>query len=445
MTIAEPPNKPKERPPEGYYWGVDNYKWVLLASPVKEIYLLQGQANLLTDFKSSILAAIAGTGGGKTMTGYWWLHSRMETYPGNTWIVAEPTYGMLSKIIIESSDPDRPSLFDYFKLVGHHPNYHAVDKILYTDFGKAYLCSADRPDSMQGAAVKGAWLDEAGQMALLAHQTASQRCAMLSGQELLTTTPYNLGWLLKDILEKNGQDGIHVETWSSIDRPGFPRVEYERQKKLLPRWRWDMLYNALFTRPAGLIYSAFDESVCVIDRFPIPPNWLVYAGHDFGPDNPSALFVAQDPVTGQFYVFEEYLPGPGVSVHERVESWKETTKGYNVVKRVGGSPQEEETRQAYNAHGWVITKPKIGHVEPQIDKVIGMHQLNKIMVFKDCVNYLDEKRTFSRKLDENNQPTEDIKDEARFHLMAADRYLFSDFTPETVEGTSFQTTHSMNM
>jgi len=194
-----------------------------------------------------------------------------------------------------------------------------------------------------------------------------------------------------------------------------------------------MLYDAEFERPAGLIYSTFNESVCVIDPFPIPKEWLIYTGHDFGPDNPAALFVAQDPSTGQFYVFDEYLPGAGISVYERVEAWKKITQGYNVVKRVGGSPTEEESRQAYNAHGWVITKPKIGHIEPQIDKVIALHQLNKIMVFKDCVHYIDEKRTFSRKLDEFNQPTKDINNEARYHIMACDRYLFSDFTPETAQ------------
>jgi len=141
-------------------------------------------------------------------------------------------------------------------------------------------------------------------------------------------------------------------------------------------------------------------------------------------------------------VFGEYLPGPGVSVHESVESWIETTGGMNVIKRVGGSPQEDETRHAYNAHGWVITKPKIGHVQPQIDKVVALHQLNKIMVFRDVSNYLDEKRTFSRELDENNLPTEKIKDESRFHLMAADRYLFSDFTPETVTSNRPVSKHS---
>ena len=98
-----------------------------------------------------------------------------------------------------------------------------------------------------------------------------------------------------------------------------------------------MLYDAQFERPAGVIYHMFDEAVCVIDRFPIQKKWLVYSGHDFGPDNPAALFYAQDPDTGQFYLFNEYLPGAGVSVNDRVIAFKRLTEGLNVVKRVGGS------------------------------------------------------------------------------------------------------------
>lgn len=406
-----------------------------------KVKALPGQASILANFKAHTLAAIAGTGGGKTILGYWWLGIRMETYPGASWGLAEPTYGLLSKVILNSSDPDRPTLEQYFKQVGHHPDYHSVDRILFTDFGKIFLGSADNPDSMQGAAVKGYWLDEAGLMRLLAYQTAAQRTSMLNGQILLTTTPYNLGWLKTEIVDKADRD-IVVERWRSIDRPGFPKESYEREKRRLPPWRFAMLYDAKFERPAGQIYDSFNENVCLVDRFPISKEWLVYAGHDFGPDNPAALFIAQNPASGDFFYFAEYLPGPGVSVHERVEAFNKVTKGYSVLRRVGGSPQEEETRQAYNAHGWVITAPKIKHVEPQIDKVIGLHQLNKIYVFRDLVHYLDEKRTFSRKLDSDGLPTEEIEDEQKFHLMAAERYLMSEFVPETISFSGPVITHS---
>jgi hypothetical protein len=409
-----------------------------------KITLLPGQSAILSNFHDRILAAIAGTGAGKTMTGYWWLHSRMEAFPGFTWGLAEPTYKMLDRIILNTSDPDRPTLEQYLQRVGHHPLMSRGEGIIKTDFGQIYLYTAENPNTMQGAPLRGFWLDEGGQMVLLAHETALQRVSMMQGQELITTTPYNLGWLLTEVVNKKG-NGIAVEQWRSIDRPGYPRESYEFMRQRLPAWRFAMLYDAQFEKPAGLIYATFNERLCVIDRFPIPPNWLVYVGHDFGPDNPAALFTAQDPATGQFYHFAEYLPGQGISVHERVEAWrkiirlpgegdKENPKTYNVLKRVGGSPTEEETRQAYNAHGWIITQPKIGHVEPQIDKVVGMHQLNKVFVFRDLVYYLDEKRTFSRELDDAGQPTMKIADEAKFHLMAAERYLLSDFTPETVTG-----------
>ena len=126
-----------------------------LRAKVKEIALLPQQSDLLTNFRAQVLAGIAGTGGGKTILGYWWLHSRMEAAPGNTWGMAEPTYPLLSKVILTSSDPDRPTLIEFLQSVGHHPDYHAVDRIIKTDFGQIYLGSADNPDSMQGAALRG--------------------------------------------------------------------------------------------------------------------------------------------------------------------------------------------------------------------------------------------------------------------------------------------------
>ena len=400
---------------------------------MNKITLLPGQGRLLSNFKDTVLAAVAGTGAGKTILGYWWLHSRMEAYPGHTWGVAEPTYNMLDKIILNSSDPGRPSLEAYLRIAGHEPRW--IDKkslILGTNWGQLYLGSADNPDSMQGAAVKGYWLDEGGQMKVLAFDTARQRCSMMQGQVLITTTPYRPGWLKSEVVDRAGTNGIAVERWRSIDRPGFPIESYEAERQRLPTWRFSLMYDARYEQPAGLIYSIFNESVCLIDRFPIPKSWLIYSGHDFGAANPAALFYAEDPATGNFYVFNEYLPGAGRSANEHVQEFKRITEGYNVIKRVGGSHQEEEIRQLYTVHGWVINEPKLNKVEAQIDKVVGLHKLNKIFVFRDMRNYLDEKRSFSRQLDEMSVPTEKIEDEARFHLMAAERYILSDFTPETV-------------
>ncbi len=182
----------------------------------------------------------------------------------------------------------------------------------------------------------------------------------------------------------------------------------------------------------GLIYKTFNTKTCVIPRFPIPESWLIYSGHDFGGGNPAALFTAEDPSTGFFYHFHEYLPGGGRSTAQHVEEFKEITKGYNVIKRIGGNwTSEDEIRQGYSAHGWHIQAPKHKNVLPQIDRVIGLHELNKVFVFEDLYNYLYEKANFSWKLDDDNQPTREIQDEAKWHLMSCERTELDDFTPET--------------
>ena len=181
----------------------------------------------------------------------------------------------------------------------------------------------------------------------------------------------------------------------------------------------------------GLVYKSFNYRTCVIPRFPIPQNWLVYSGHDFGGANPAAMFYVQDPATGFFYAFQEYLPGAGLSISDHIVKFKEIVAGYNVIKRVGGSHQEGEIRQGYTAQGWAIQEPKQKTVLAGIDRVISLHELNKVFVFEDLFNYLFEKSNYSWKLDKAGKATDEIQDKAKFHLLDAERYILSDFAPET--------------
>ena len=180
-----------------------------------------------------------------------------------------------------------------------------------------------------------------------------------------------------------------------------------------------------------LVYKAFNE-INKIDDFEIPKNWLIYAGHDFGGANPAALFVAQDPATGNFYEFKEYLPGSGKSTYEHIEEFKRITEGYNVIWRSGGSHQEEEIRQGYSSQGWSIIEPKVRGVNPQIDRVIGFMERNKIFIFKSLYNRLEEIMNCLWQPDSEGRPTDKIKDEQKYHLCACARYLYSNFMPETV-------------
>jgi hypothetical protein len=195
-----------------------------------------------------------------------------------------------------------------------------------------------------------------------------------------------------------------------------------------------------------LVYSKFYEQVCKIPRFPIPANWPVYSGHDFGKANPAALFLAQNPGTGDFFIFREYCPGAGKSTSQHVEKFeeficlpgeygKERPETYNVLKRVGGNvTTEDEIRQGYTAHGWPIMAPKITRVNAQIDRVIGLMGLNKVFAFDDLYNLLIQIANCMWKLDEEKRPTNDIANEGKYHLLACLRYIGSEFSPETAGG-----------
>ena len=181
-----------------------------------------------------------------------------------------------------------------------------------------------------------------------------------------------------------------------------------------------------------LVYQKFNEKVCKVKRFSIPMGWPVFVGHDFGGANPAALFIAQDPSNGYYYTFHEYLPGSGRTPIEHVEEFQRITEGRTVLRRIGGSHQEEEVREAYRAHGWYIEEPSIHKIAPQVDRVISLMETNKWFVFEDLFNYLGEIMSCMWKLDTNGRITNRIAHEDRFHLCACARYVATTFTPETV-------------
>ena len=201
-----------------------------------------------------------------------------------------------------------------------------------------------------------------------------------------------------------------------------------------------------------LVYRAFREETNKIERFPIPKGWLIYVGHDFGGANPAALFSAEDPATGNFYEFAEYLGVAGGSTYQHSEEFKkiiclpgeygkEKPQTYNVIWRSGGSHQEDGDRAAYTAHGWPINEPKItgpNSVSVQVDRVVGMMDRNSIFVFNDLTHRLEELMNCLWLPDPEGRPTDKIKDEQKYHLCAAARYLYSNFTPETASSSGLQ-------
>lgn len=377
----------------------------------------------------------AGSQGGKTCFGPDWLYREIKNCGEGDYLAVTATFPLLELKML-------PEFLSVFRDLLHLGTYSETKKVFNFFNGKTRVIfgSATNPESLESAEAKAAWLDEAGQKQFRRDtwEAVQRRLSIHEGRVLFTTTLYGLGWFKNEVYEpwEEGDPDYDVIMFDSTVNPNFPKAEFERVRSKLPTWKFNMFYRGRYDTPGGLIYSSFDPRHCKKATFEIPKNWLIYVGHDFGAANPAAVFFAEDPGTGILWAFHEYVPGAGKSVAEHVAEFKRITEGYNVVKRVGGSHQEEETRQAYDAHGWAISEPPEMNrkVETQIGKVFAWHKLNRIMVFKDLLHYLDEKQSFSRKLDDRYRPTDEIENESHYHLMAAERYIISDLDePDRVE------------
>ena len=396
------------------------------------------------DSEKRFVTVLAGTQGGKTSFYPHWLYREICWRGAGDYMVVTPTYPLMEKKALPEFRRVFEQVLKLGKYVGgslHTFTFSSEGEI--RTFGEeqrqrttVMFGHAQDPDSLESATAKAACLDEAGQkkFKLGSWEAILRRLSIHQGRALLTTTPYNLGWLklkLWDPWMAAGKDHpeIDVIRFRSIDNPAFPRAEYERARRDLPQWKFDMFYNALFTRPAGLIYDCVDETRHIIPRFAIPDDWPRFLGLDFGGVNTAGIFYARDPASQRLYAYREYKAGQ----RSAAEHAYYLRRGEPMIPDcVGGSKSEGQWRMEFRQAvyqgakvGLPLREPVITDVEVGIDRVYGANKRDEIYYFDDLDGFLEQKRTYSRELDEAGEPTEKIEDKETFHFMDAERYIIS--------------------
>lgn len=376
------------------------------------------------------IAVIAGTQSGKTSFGPQWMYREIKDRGPGDYMVVTPTYPLLEVKAL----PEFRRLFEQTLKLGRYYgspvrrfefSKAGAKRIfgLNADTTTVFFGYAADPESLESATAKAVWCDEAGQkkFKLASWEALQRRLSLNQGRALITTTPYDLGWL-KVLHDKwlKGDKTIEVVNFASIMNPVFPREEYERARAELPLWKFRMFYKGMFERPAGLIYGAFKRDVHKIPRFVIPDDWQRYLGLDFGGVNTAGLFYAEHPISKQLYLYREYKAGEKTAA----EHSRDLLKGEPMTPIcVGGSKSEGQWRREFRMAGLPVNEPDVKEVEIGINRVFGAHARNEIFVFDDCEGYLAEKGSYSRALDKEGNPTEEIEDKSTFHFMDAERYI----------------------
>lgn len=402
-----------------------------------DLSLHPGQWNAWSSDRRFVVV-LAGAQSGKTCFGPVWLYREIQRCGPGDYMVVTPTYPLLEMKAL----PEFLRLFQERLRLG---KYVASPSRRFTfsregirrTFGDAagptrvlFGCATE-PESLESATIRGVWCDEAGQRRFRqsAWEAILRRLALSQGRALLTTTPYDMGWLKKRFYDawKAGDPEIDVIQFSSIMNPAFSAAEFERARRDLPEWKFDLFYRGVFTRPAGLIYESFDEERDVMPRRDVPAHWERFLGVDFGGVHTAAVFVARDPATGRLWVYREYLAG-GRTAKEHVRALLDGEPG--VPFAVGGAPSEDQWRSEFGDAGLPIAAPEFSSVEVGLDRVFGAHAQRRIVVFDDLERYLEEKLNYSRALDDTGAPTPEIERKSTFHLMDAERYIVGYLTSE---------------
>lgn len=381
---------------------------------------------------------------GKTCFGPHWLEREIEqTGSLGDYIAITATFKLLKLKM-------QPEFLDVFRDKLDLGVWHESDRIFTShdrhhgaEAWRVIFASATNPESIESATAKAAWMDELGQHQFRrdSWEAVIRRLTLAQGRVLGTTTLYELGWLKTELYDRYMAGDEDID-WIEVDamaNPTFPRAEYDRQKRLLPTWKFNMFYRGKYDRPAGIIYDSFDEQTQIIDRFSIPIEWPRYVGHDFGPNNTVAVWYAQNPSTGNLFLYRTYHAGH-MSTEEHVKKWVELSARENILFRVGGARHEQGWRDAATMAGWRIQEPKTFEVSSGIQRVYGWHKMNRLFVFRDCKAYIDEKLSYSYQLDADYQVIPDkIDQKSKFHHMDAERYVLSHLRLEWAETSHTET------
>lgn len=311
------------------------------------------------------------------------------------------------------------------------PDYEPSKRRLTWPNGvQAIIYSGDEPDQLRGPQHAAAWCDELAKFQYPQSTWDNLMMGLRVGdnpQVVITTTPRPLK-LLRDIARDHRTvvtPGHTIENRENL-APEF--LEYIMAKYEGTRLGRQELAGELLETSQGLVYDAFDAQTCVIPRFAIPPDWPRYFGQDFGRTNTAALWYAMEPNTGLLYLYRTYKKK--ASVLEHVKNFHEVSEGESFRKRNGGNHQEQEIRDGYGLAGWPLAEPTLSNnVKERINRVNSLHAQNRVYVFNDLHEYLDEKTSMAYEIDKDDQMTEKIHNESSFHLMFAEQYILSEFQP----------------
>ena len=417
-----------------------------------------GQRPIWFDMKTPNLILLAGSQGGKSHLGPPWLWREIEKKvnegrPGTEYLfgIVGPTLQMMRQATVGIARMVRflCAKFSCNEELILNKQDLRIDLRPVGYNVQIYAGSAERRHRLQGARLEAAWIDEGGQVRDPAiYHITSQRLHG-EGRLLVTTTPYMAGasWLTEIIkCAETGKDSdTLVVRFPSIVNPYFSLEEEARLERLLPHWYFNMMYNAEFEKPQGLVYP----DVTYVDPFTIPRHWPRFIGIDpthGGKDKFAAVWIAYDPFEPEiWYIYREFYLACTPDIAAPNQRWRsphemlDAIYALSVVEEYDG--QEFHTTEEREKIGRIFTDPSKPEVMYDVQtrfresmvfkadaKLAGLIEVGSLLksghllVFNNLIHWAFEQSSYCYPYDEFGESIGEVPLDRNNHLLDASRY-----------------------
>jgi hypothetical protein len=393
------------------------------------------------------------------------IQDELKTKKPRPGLIGAPTYKLLRQSTLQKFWEQFPNLQQYYR------KQESVIELPYEVEGQIkkypiFVRSFDRPLGVEGMSPGWAWLDEFGQCDQLAWNVVKTRMTVTSGKIFITTTPYNTGFLYRDIYlpAKEGIDNrMSLYTWSAYDLADFfedlsksekgeEAIEYglkavqirehlNAEKRALVPEEFAKRYMGEFSRMTGLVYNLTDSHY--INRE--TKRWdKVIGGIDWGYHHPAVGVYGLSGDT--WYIIGEW-GGTRNTTDEIVDACKELQEEFGVSRWYADSANPEKIVQANRGTGLYVVgfkkvKKSFGHhnapqngstrssIEFGISYINQLIREGRLKVFDDLSYHRNEFESYHYP-DEPQPGKEDLPDkkDGNDHFMDAMRYAITGDAP----------------
>lgn len=374
--------------------------------------------------EAAITAACSGIQWGKTSIGAVRMKVRNHTFtdPSDNFIIFAPTY----KILQQSSLPA------YLRLMHGVGEYSKADAVFRVHGGGNVYCrTATDPDSIVGITnVRHIWVDEAGLISLYAWENVQARAAFKSATIDLTTSPYTLNWLFKEIIRPKQKDPAalpHVKLVqaASWENPYMPPDVIERARLTMDARRFNAMFGGMWERMAGLVYDCFDEEENQCGKAQLPSGTKYYAGIDWGFSDPFVLKIRAITPDGNHFGVHEFFK-TGLTISDMVGVAKRLHAIYNLTMCYC-DPSQPGSIEEFNRAGIPATGA-VNDIRLGIDRHYELLKTRRLKYFAgENPHTIDEIDTYHYPSPGDLGPDQNAKDilpvAQADHCMDAERYV----------------------